>query len=174
MNLLRTLGFLMILIPLHSAFAQFDEAGFKQALKVKKNAYTAEGSVTGGDRSISDFRVSQIRIAANPAGYDRVVQELQGNEGGSSSPLAHPPFYLVENDPSNKQVIVTLYGRAKLEFSRQQAAQQARKTKYISNMDFMPIVDEDRWSWIIHTQVPVKVEVFELSSPARIIIDLKP
>ena len=157
-----------------NARAQFDDAGFKQALKLKKNAYTGEGSISGGDRATSDFRVSQIRVAANPAGYDRIVLEIEGNEGGEKSLVSTPPFYLVENDPSNKLVIVTLYGKSKLDFSRQTATQQARKTKYISKLDFLAVVDEDRWTWTIHTQVPVKTEVFELSNPARIIIDLKP
>jgi hypothetical protein len=156
------------------AHAQFDDAGFKQALKLKKNAYTSEGTITGGSRETSDFRVSQIRVAANPAGYDRIVLEIEGNEGGEKSALSSPPFYLVENDPSNKLVIVTLYGKAKLDFSRQMAMQQARKAKLISKLDFLAEVSEDRWTWTIHTQVPVRAEVFELSSPARIIIDLKP
>ena len=133
-----------------------------------------EGSVSGGDRSTSDFRVGQIRVAANPAGYDRIVLELQGNEEGEKSNLTRPPFYMVENDPGNKRLIVTVYGKAKLDFSRQTAMQQAKKTKHISKLEFLPVLDSDRWSWIVHTQVPVKTEVFELSSPSRIIIDLKP
>jgi len=155
------------------AFAQFDAAGFKQALKVKRNAYTGEGSISGGDRASSDFRVAQIRVAANAEGYDRLVIELQGNEAGEKTTLARPPFYLVENDPSNKRLVVTLYGKAKLDFSRQTATQQVKKTK-ISNLDFLPVLDPDRWSFVVHTQVPIKAEVFELSAPARIIIDLKP
>jgi hypothetical protein len=156
------------------AHAQFDDAGFKQALKLKKNAYTSEGSITGGSRETRDFIISQIRVAANPAGYDRIVLEIEGNAGGEKSAVSAPPFYLVENDPSNKLVIVTLYGKAKLDFSRQMATQQARKAKLISKLDFLAEVTEDRWTWTIHTEVPVRAEVFELSSPARIIIDLKP
>ena len=166
-GLVLTLGFQA------SSFAQLDEAGFKQALKVKKGAYLSEGSFTGGDRASSDFRVTQIRVAANPEGYDRVVIDLGGNTLGEKSVLARPPFYLVEADSSHKKVNVTVYGKPKLEFSTQSSIQAAKKSKIISKLEFLPLVNSDRWTWTIHTQFPVKTEVFELSDPARIIIDLK-
>jgi hypothetical protein len=174
MSLLRVSLLVLLCLSCHLAFAQFDAQGFKQALKVKRNAYTAEGSISGGDRASSDFRVSQIRVAANPAGYDRLVIDLQGSEAGEKSELTRPPFSMVENDPSNKRLTITLYGKAKLDFSRQSSTQQAKKTKHISKLDFLPILDNDRWSFVVQTKVPVKAEVFELSSPARVIVDLKP
>ena len=172
----RSLTLILILLSLISfnAHAQFDEAGFKQALKVKKNAYLSEASFSGGDRTHSDFRIAQVRVAANPGGFDRLVVELSGNAGGEKTSLDRPPFFMVENDPSNKRVQVTVYGKAKIDFSAQSAIQQAKKTKFVSHLDFIPLVDADRWTWVIHTQVPVKAEVFELSEPARIIIDVKP
>lgn len=156
------------------AHAQFDEAGFRQALKIKKNIYLSDGSFSGGDRNSSDFRVTNVRVAANPAGYDRLVIDFAGNEGGEKSNLIRPPFFMVESDGGNKRVSVTVYGKTKLDFSTQTSIQAAKKTKNISKLEFIPIVDEDRWIFSIHTQTPVKAEVFELSGPARIIIDLKP
>ena len=148
------------------AFAQLDEAGFRQALKVKRNVYLSEGSFTGGERSSSDFKVSNVRVAKNPAGYDRIVIDF--------TKLTRPPFFMVENDPSSKRVNVTVYGKVKVDFSSQAAIQSAKKTKTISHLEFLPIVDPDRWMFSIYTQAPVKSEVFELTDPARIIIDLKP
>ena len=171
---LRILLILALTLTASSSFAQFDEAGFKQALKVKKGAYLADGSFSGGDRSSSDFRVSNIRVAANPEGYDRLVIDFTGNEGGQKSTLARPPFFMVESESGSKRVNITVYGRAKLDFSSQSAIQSAKKTKHISKIDFIPVVNEDRWIFSIQTQTPVKAEVFELSDPARIIIDLKP
>ena len=175
MNSSVILFILSCVIPCFSgaqAFAQFDEAGFRQALKVKKDIYISEGAYSGGDRASSDFRVTQVRMAPNPAGYDRVVIDLSGNEGGQKSNLSHPPFYLVEvNSP--KKINITLYGKPKLDFSTQSVIQAAKKTKTISRVEFIPLVNADQWTWGIDTQVPVKVEVFELTDPARIIIDLK-
>ncbi len=167
MKLFSVLFGFMILATIQNANAQFDENGFKQALKVKKNAYLSEGSFSGGDGANTDFHVSQIRVAANPAGYDRLVIEVEPASG-------RPPFYMIENDPSNKRVQVTLYGKAKLDFSSQTALQQAKKTKHISKLEFLPLLGSDRFTFVIKTQVPVKTEVFELSQPSRIIIDLKP
>ena len=169
----RSILFFFVSLPLTS-FAQFDESGFRQALKVKKDAYVGEGSISGGDRNSADFRVSQIRIAPDAKkGYDRVVVELSGNSGGEKSNLARPPFFLVELDGANHRVNVTVYGKPKLDFSTQMAIQAAKKTKTISKLKFIPLVNPDRWTWSIETQTPVKAEVFELTDPARMIIDLK-
>ena len=171
---LRTPLILALSLIATQAHAQFDEAGFRQALKVKKNVYVSDGAFSGGDRNSADFRVSNIRVAANPEGYDRLVIDFTGNEGGQKSTLARPPFFLIESEAGSKRVNVTVYGRAKLDFSSQTAMQSAKKTKHISKIEFIPLVNEDRWIFSIHTQTPVKAEVFELSDPARIIIDLKP
>ncbi len=148
------------------ALAQFDEGAFRQALKVKKNLYIAEGSVSGGDRTQSDFKVTSVRVAANPAGYDRVVIDLANAK--------RPPFFMIQNDPSTHRVLVTLYGKAKLDFSSQAAIQAAKKTKTIRKIDFIPLVESDRWMFSIESQPGVKSEIFELTDPSRIIIDLKP
>jgi hypothetical protein len=154
------------LLMASTALAQFDESAFRQALKVKKNVYLSEGSFSGGDRLSSDFKVLNVRVAANPGGYDRMVIDF--------SKLSRPPFFMVENDPNAHRVVVTLYGKVKLDFSTQTAIQAARKTKTIKNIDFLPIVEADRWMFVVNTQSPVKTEAFELTDPARIIIDLKP
>jgi hypothetical protein len=155
----------LFLIPL-SAHGQFDEAAFRQALRVKRNVYLQEGAVSGGDRLSSDVKVSNVRIASNPAGYDRVVVDF--------SKLDRPPFFLVENDPGNRRVMVTLYGKVKADFSSQSAIQAARKTRTLSSIDFLPQVESDRYSFALKSKNPVKSEVFELTGPARLIIDLKP
>lgn len=164
---------LIALATIPATQAQFDDLKFKQALKLKKDFYLSEGAFTGGDRSSSDFTVSNVRIATNPAGFDRVVIDLSGNTLGDKSTLARPPFYLVEMDPNDKRIMITLYGKPKLDFSTISSIQSAKKTKLISSLEFTPMANKDRWTWAIHTRQAAKVEVFELASPARIIIDLK-
>ncbi|MBS1959595.1 MAG: hypothetical protein JST80_09005 [Bdellovibrionales bacterium] len=155
------------------ARAQFDDSGFKQALKVKKGAYISDGSFTGGDRAHSDFRVQNIRIASNPAGYDRVVVDFAGNDLGEKSRLARPPYYMVDIDHLNKRVNITVYGKPKLDFSTQATLQSAKKTKVLAKVDFIPMVNNDRWTFTLEGKSALKAEVFDLSEPARLIIDLK-
>jgi hypothetical protein len=165
--MIRTLiPLLLISAVTPEARAQFDESAFRQALKVKRDVYLAEGAISGGDRLVSDVKVTNVRIAANPAGFDRVVVDFSKAE--------RPPFFLVENDPSNRRVNITLYGRIKTDFSTQSAMQAARKTRTLSAVDFLPMVEADRWMFILASKKAMKTEVFELSSPARLIIDLKP
>jgi hypothetical protein len=155
-----------LFLPTLSAFAQFDEASFRQALKVKKGIYLKEGSFTGGDRLSSDVTISNVRVAANPEGYDRLVIDF--------SKLERPPFFLVQNDPQAHRVVATIYGKVKADFSTQSAIQAAKKTKSIKKLEFLPVVEPDRWQFSAEVQGSVKTEVFELTGPARIIIDLKP
>jgi hypothetical protein len=153
--------------------AQFDDSGFKASLKVKKGAYITDGSFTGGDRSHSDFRIQNIRLAANPAGYDRVVIDFAGNDLGQASALARPPYYMVDVDGLNKRVTITLYGKPKLDFSTQTALQLVKKTKNIESIQFLPIVHADRWVFVLEGKKNPKVEAFDLSQPARLIVDFK-
>lgn len=173
MNHRLLFSLLLSTFTLTTAFAQFDDLNFKQALKLKKDFYLTEGAFTGGDRLSSNFTISNLRIANNPAGYDRLVIDLSGSHHGENSTLDRPPFYLVEMDQTNKRIMVTLYGKPKLEFSTSQAIQSAKKSKNIEMVEFAPIVNPDRWTWAIHTRQQAKAEVFELTNPARIIIDLK-
>ena len=169
-----TLIFGILFLAISSpAFAQFKSENFRQALKLKKEFYLKDGTFTGGDRNSADFRVKDIRIAQSPAGYDRVVLELSGNAKGEKISLSRPPFYLIELNSTARLITITLYGKPKLEFSIPNALQATRKSKTITKVNFIPLVNEDRWIWTIETQVPVKTEVFELSDPARIILDLK-
>ena len=165
--------FLPVLFLAQSSHAQFDDLKFKQALKLKKDFYVSDVSITGGDRTSSDFSISNVRIANNPAGFDRVVIDLAGNQNGKKSKLDRPPFYLIQVDSEHKRLLVTLYGKPKLDFSTQSAIQSAKKAKHISEIEFAPLTEQDRWTWAIHTKAVSKAEVFELTEPARIIIDLK-
>lgn len=155
------------------AHAQFDDLKFKQALKLKKDFYLSEGAFTGGDQSSNDFTITNVRVAANPSGYDRVVIDLSGNQLGEKTTLKRPPFYWVEMNPTTKKVVVTLFGKPKLDFSTLSSIQAAKKTRFIDEIEFTPLASQDRWTWAIHTHKSAKVEVFELTDPARIIIDLK-
>jgi hypothetical protein len=156
-----------------SALAQVDTENFHQALKLKKNFYLKTGVVSGGDSTSSDFVVKQIRSAKNPEGYDRLVIELSGNEAGGTSTLKRPPYYQVQVDSATQSIHATLYGKPKLDFSAQSTVAQAKKTTTIEKINLMPMVDADRWTWTIKTRAGTKAEVFELTDPARIIVDLK-
>lgn len=156
-----------------TAIAQVDTSAFHQALKIKKELYYNNGAITGGDRGFADFRITQIRMSSSPEGFDRVVLDFSGNNNGAKVPLAHPPYYQVEVNGSQKVIHITLYGKPKLEFSTTAVTKAAKRTKNISKVELLPVVEQDRWTFSLRTQPGVKVEVFELTDPARLILDLK-
>ncbi len=148
------------------SIAAFDEHAFRPALRVKKDIYLQEGAFSGGDRLSSDVKIENVRIAANQGGFDRIVIDI--------AKLERPPFFMVQNNRDSRRIVATLFGKIKAEFSTQTAIQSARKTKSIKKIEFFPPMEQDRWMFAIDLQGPVKTEVFELTEPARIIIDLKP
>jgi hypothetical protein len=158
-----------------TAFADipWDDSDVRQALMTKKNVLLGAGSFTGGDGALEDFRVTGLRAGRSPEGYDRFVIDLIGNEKGSASPLNRAPRFHVENIPATKKVVITLFGRPKLETSIASGQSSIRKTKFIQDMQAYPVLDDGTWTLALKTTEPVRTEVFELSQPSRIIIDLK-
>ena len=155
------------------AFGQVDIAGFHQALKVKKELYREEATYTGGDRTTSDFRIQAIRISPQKPNFDRVVLDFAGNQNGEAVAVARPPYYQVEINSAKQLLWVTVYGKPKLAFNTEQTKRSAGKTKSIATIDLLPVVDQDRWTFSVPLKSGIKAEVFELTEPARLIIDLK-
>lgn len=153
--------------------ANWNDSSLRESLHSKKAVYISAGAHTGGDRFVQDYKVSNIRIGKHPEGYDRIVLDIVGNIQGENSILSRPPLFHVENTNQGKSVLVTLFGRSKLDFSTSFVAAQASKTDHIEGFAFFPLLEDDRWFFQVAVNKPVKTEVFELTQPARIIIDLK-
>ncbi len=145
----------------------------RESLHSKKGVYLTEGAFSGGDRTVQDYRISNVRIGANPEGFDRVVIDVVGNLQGEKSIIARPPLFHVENTGKSKRTVITLFGKPKMEFSTSSAFAQAKKTASIQGIEFLPLIEDDRWTFSLLTKENTKVEAFELTQPARIIIDIK-
>ncbi len=151
----------------------WDDSDVRQALMAKKNVLLGAGAFTGGDGTLKDFRVTAMRAGTSPEGYDRFVIDLIGNEKGVASPLNRAPRFHVENIPATKQVVISLFGKPKVEASLANAQASVRKTKFVEALQVYPVLDDGTFALTLKTSEAVRTEVFELSKPSRIIIDLK-
>lgn len=156
-----------------AAEVPWEDSDVRQALMAKKNVLLGAGAFTGGDGTIKDFRVTAMRAGTSPEGYDRFVIDLIGNEKGMASPLNRAPRFHVENIPGTKQVVISLFGQPKVEASIPNAQSSAKKTKFIEAVQVYPVLDDGTWTLALRTSEAVRTEVFELSKPSRIIVDLK-
>lgn len=138
----------------------------------KTNHYVRDGLITGGDRAINDIVVQNIRHSRNQ-GYERVVIDIQGNRSGEPAAVERPPYFQVEVSPEMKRVIFTVWGKPKVGFDAKKILTGFTKTNVFSEIELLPVLEKDRWSFVMNLKKGHSVEVFELKNPVRVILDFK-
>lgn len=138
----------------------------------KKNFYINEGLFVGGDRAINDVVIQDIRTGQN-AGFERVVIDISGSKNGHPAVIERPPYYQVAYNRDEKKVIFSVWGNPKLNFEPEKVMRSLKKSKLIKQVELLPKVEPELWTFAIHLEKGNAVEVFELSTPVRIIVDLR-
>lgn len=138
----------------------------------KTKSYLKDGLFVGGDQAVSDVVVRDIRRATN-SGYERLVVDLEGNAAGAPVVLQRPPYYQVAVSPDERRLVFTVYGNAKLGFDPKKVLQGFAKSAVIQSVELLPRLEPDQWTFALNFKAGSPVEVFELTNPVRIIIDLQ-
>ena len=138
----------------------------------KNQAYIKDGVFIGGDRAIDDVVVKDIRRAANP-GFERMVIDLEGNKNGEPAAISRPPYYQIAVSPEEKRLIFTVWGRPKLQFNARKVLGAFKKSPIIQKIELLPRLEDNSWTFTIDLKSGTPVEVFELSDPIRIIVDIR-
>jgi hypothetical protein len=162
------------LLPVNAAFARPELKADKvhMADNKKTQAYLADGLVVGGDSSIDDVIVRELRRAAN-SGFERIVVDLEGNRGGDAVAVQRPPYYQVAVSPEESRLTVTIWGRPKLAFNANKVHAAFKRSKVVENVELYPKVEDDSWTFALSLKSKHPVEVFELSNPVRLIFDIR-
>ncbi len=116
--------------------------------------------------------VVDIRRAANPK-FERIVIDLEGTQNGEPSAVSRPPYYQVAVTPDEKRLVFTLWGKPKLAFNSKKVIAEFKKSKTVEDVQLLPKVESGEWTFVMELKGPLSAEVFELGSPARVIVDLK-
>ena len=138
----------------------------------KTNHYIPDGLITGGDRTIDSVVVKHVRRAAN-AGFERWVIDLEGTRHGETVSIPRPPYYQIAMNADEKRLMVTVYGSPKLAFDSKQVLAQLKRSPLVSSVDLLPKLEDQSWTFAVSFKKVRPIEVFELGSPTRVIIDLK-
>lgn len=138
----------------------------------KTNLYIQDGMFVGGDRAIDGVVVKDIRRAAND-GFDRFVIDLEGSAQGDAAAIQRPPYYQVSVTADEERMLVTLWGKPKLNFDAKKVIAQFKKSSVVSHLELLPKLDPQSWTFVMGLKGNRSVEVFELSNPVRIIIDVR-
>lgn len=175
---LTILAFLSLMIPLLGQAAIGEGiSGIKpekvhQADSTKSHAYIQDGLVVGGHRAIQNVVIRDFRYAIN-SDFERIVLDLEGSRGGGPAAIAKPPYYQVAISPEMQRIVFTLFGSPKLAFDVKKSLQSTKRSKAISKVEFFPMLESDRWTFVLHLKDGYPAEIFELKSPTRVIVDLK-
>lgn len=132
----------------------------------KSDAYIQDGLFVGGDRVVQDVVIKDLRRAMNPAGYERIVIDLEGSS-------ARTPYYQIAVNRDEKRLILTLWGHPKFSSNPQKIVGAFKKSPHVESIEFYPQVEDEFMTIVMNLKTTQPVEAFELSSPSRIIIDLK-
>ncbi|MBU6375776.1 MAG: hypothetical protein KGQ59_07260 [Bdellovibrionales bacterium] len=155
------------------ANASLEQSRFFQADGKKTEHYISDGVVVGGDPAIHSVRVTEIRRSTNPK-FERVVIDLDASRpDGELTALARPPYYQVSVNPEEKRIVYTIWGKPQLDFQAQKALKEFRKSRVIENIEFLPAINPDQWTFVLNLKAGSPVEVFDLTQPARIITDIR-
>jgi hypothetical protein len=154
------------------AFAELKPDRVHLAQGRKTGNYVADGLVNGGDQAMNDVVVKDIRRAVNP-GFERVVIDLQATRGGEDAAISRPPYYQVSINPDENRIVVTIWGKPRLEFNSKKVVNEMKKSNVVQSVDLLPPMDGDSWTFVANLKTKRPVEVFELANPVRIILDIK-
>lgn len=139
----------------------------------KNQKYIHEGIILGGDRSMIDIVVKDIRRAKN-SGFERIVIDLTRTQNGEPTEIKHPPYYQLAVFPDERRFTLSLFGKPKLDFNPKKVLSTFKHSHVIQKVDLLPRLEDDSWTTSFELKSDSSVEVFELSQPTRIIIDVKP
>lgn len=146
-----------------AAGAALEPNEVREALPKKTESYLKEGVISGGDRDARAGMVKNIRRAIN-GNFERIVIDLDGEKA---------PYYQAALEPEQRRILITLFGSPKLGFNAKKIVEEFKKSSLVSHVELFPKIEEDAWTFALHLRAAVPVEVFELTAPTRIILDLK-
>lgn len=154
------------------AFADLKPELVRVADGKKSGYYIQDGMVTGGDQAIDEVVVKDIRRAVNP-GFERIVIDLEGTKNGEAAAIPRPPYYQVSVNSDENRLIFSVWGKPKVQIDSRKAVSIFKKSPVVQSLNLLPPMDPDVWTFVIELKGQHPVEVFELTNPVRIIVDIK-
>ncbi len=163
----------VLLLLVSASEAAIRPEQFHTAEPRKTNFYVRDGVFVGGDRTVSDIIVRDIRRATN-SGFERIVVDLESSRDGDRIAIERPSYYQVAVSPEERRLVFTLWGQPRLAFDATKVARSFKKSKAASRLELFPLLEEQSWTFAVSLREGHEVEVFELKNPVRVIVDIKP
>jgi hypothetical protein len=154
---------LITILTIAPAFSAIAKSEVYRAEPKKTQVYIHEGVIEGGESTVQNAFVSNIRRSKN-ADYERVVLDLDAKQ---------IPSFHISVEPDLKRVVVTISGNARTSFEATKVVEAFKKSRLIEKVELFPKIEEQSWTFNLKLKKDVPVEAFTLSAPNRIVVDLK-
>lgn len=138
----------------------------------KTEAYLKDGLYIGGDKAINQVILRDIRRSAN-AGFERIVLDFDGLKDGQPAAISRAPYFQVSMTPDENRIVVTIFGDTKLQLDAKRIVAAFNKSEMIKKVQLLPKLLDDSWTFVLELKKGRAIEVFELGTPVRIILDIK-
>lgn len=142
----------------------------------KTGKYVTEGFFAGGERVITAARLKDIRRAKSGQGFERIVFDLvpQGGEGDGTL-----PYFQVQAAPEEGRFVVSIWANIAYDFDLNRINKAFGKSANFKRVNIMPRLEEGLAIFeltlnpkLTAANKKVKFEVFHLTHPGRIIMDV--
>ncbi|MBI3544325.1 MAG: hypothetical protein HY075_13725 [Deltaproteobacteria bacterium] len=144
------------------------EAGGQQTRR-----YVTEGFFVGGERTVTAAKLTDIRRAKSGDGSERVVFDLSSIADDKEA----MPYFQVQAAPEEGRFIVSIWANVAYDFEPARVSKMFAKSGHFKRLNVLPRVEEGLT--IIEltladsaSKKKPKFEVFRLSGPSRIIMDI--
>ncbi len=163
-------GFIFVLILAQNAWS-FSPNEVINAEQVKRNVYVSDSVIAGGDALANPVKLSAVRWAKNPAGYERLVVDLAGEGSGWETKV--PPYFQVGHDTKSNSITISIRGVSQRSLSSSILEKAVARSSLVGQAYLAPSLEGDLAALEFRTRTPVDVESFYLVNPPRIVVDVR-
>jgi len=140
----------------------------------KRNLYFNNALFVGGDGSLRGIILQDITCSSQKD-HERITITLEINRNGEPLPLAKPPYYQIAIETkSSPTLTVAIWGYPHLHFDAKKVQSSFQTIPIVQNLSLFPKLEEDHWTFSMTLAKKSALEVYELSHPARIVLDIRP
>jgi len=146
---------------------------YKQTLNVKKNAYLSDGVFTGGKTAGQGASILAVKRGFSAkAELERMIVTIGDKE---ARPLrGEPTYFQASMDAAQRRMVLDISQLKLSKVSEAQIQRLFKSSPYVSGIDLTLDPEDRAATMVVHLKRPMRLEVFKMSKPARIVLDLIP
>lgn len=146
---------------------------YKQSLSGKNNAYVTDGVFVGGKAAGQGTSLLNVRRGFSAkAELERIIVSLGDKE---AKPLrSEPTYFQASLDSAQRRLVLDIAQLKMSKVSEMQVQRLFKSSPYVKNISFTLDPEDKAATMVVDLKQPMKLEVFKLGNPARIVMDLIP